>query len=119
VAADRRLLVGERAALGGQVLVAGDPAATRLALPGARLDVLGAQPYDRTVTVLSDGLDAGALPAARWSGVVVVDPPAGTADRMVDAARSACRPGGTVVVIEPAATGRLRRARRLRRYPAR
>lgn len=113
VATDRRLLLAERRALGDHVLVIGDPVAVHQALPDARIDLLGTQPFDRRVTVLSDGLGAGALPFRRWSGIVLVDPPSGTASSLLEAASYGCRSGGMVVVL----TGPRRRdARRVTRY---
>ena len=51
VAADRRLLGAERASLGTDVAVLGESLAVRQALPDVRLDVIGTDPFDLSVTV--------------------------------------------------------------------
>lgn len=115
VATDRRLIRAQCAALGNHVLVIGDPLAVDQALPATSVDVLGTQPYERRVTVLSDGLGAGSLPTRRWTGVIVLDPPADRLMTLLDAAIPACRVGGSVIVI----AGRPPRPRTLTTYPVR
>src|SRR5829696_273005 len=97
VAADRRLLAAERASLGDEVAVLGASLAVRQALPDVRLDIIGTVPFDRTVTVLSDGLGPGSLPVDRWSSLVLVDPPVDLQSRLLEAAAIACRAGGVVL----------------------
>jgi hypothetical protein len=99
VAADRRLLAAERAFLGCDVAVLGASLAVRQALPDVRLDVIGTDPFDSSVTVLSDGLGPGALPVRRWSSLVLVDPPVDQRSRLLHAAATACRPDGVVVTL--------------------
>jgi hypothetical protein len=64
-----------------------------------RLDHVGHNPFDHSVSVLSEGHGVGSIPPDRWSGVVVIDPPAQHAEDVVEAARSACTPGGWVCVL--------------------
>jgi hypothetical protein len=47
----------------------------RQALPRARIDLFGANLFDRAVTVPGDGLGVGALPAERWSAVIITGTP--------------------------------------------
>ncbi len=67
----------------------------RQALPWAVLDVVGTNPRDPRVTVVSEAGGAGSLPR-RWDCVIVTeaDPPP---DRL-SAAAQACCPGGVVAV---------------------
>jgi len=99
VAADRRLLAAERALLGRDVAVLGASLAVRQALPDVRLDVIGTDPFDPSVTVLSDGLGPGSLPIGRWSSLVLVDPPVGQRSLLLDAAATACRVDGVVAIL--------------------
>lgn len=89
----------------GRPLVVGPPHVVRQALPGTALDVVGTNPDDPSVTVVSRAEGAASLPR-RWHCVVVTDTDP-THDRLV-AAGGACLPGGVVVVVgrppgEPAA----------------
>jgi hypothetical protein len=90
----RRLVA---AALGDpqRVLVIGPPGAVRQALPDARLDVVGTDPHDAAVTVVSEAMGEGSLPR-RWDCVVVTE--AEPRDDRLIAAADACRPGGLVAV---------------------
>lgn len=100
VARDRRLL--RRALSGapaGRVLVVGPGLAARQALPQASVDVAGTVPHMAEVTVCSAATGARSLPADRWDTVIVSDPGADLPGRMA-AVRSACRPGGRVLVID-------------------
>ena len=99
VAADRRLLAAERPFLGRDVAVLGPSLAVRQALPDVRLDVIGTDPFDLTVTVLSDGLGPGSLPVGRWSSLVLVDPPVDQRSLLLDAAATACRVDGVVAIL--------------------
>jgi hypothetical protein len=99
VAADRRLLAAERALLGRDVAVLGASLAVRQSLPDVRLDVIGTDPFDPSVTVLSDGLGPGSLPVGRWSSLVLVDPPVDQRSLLLDAAATACRVDGVVVIL--------------------
>jgi hypothetical protein len=111
VAAERRALRSAHGELGGQILVVGDPLVVRQALPQARVDVLGTNPFDRGITVLSDGRGAGALPAGRWSAVIGTGPRPDPA--VLASAAAACRAGGAVFVLDPRGRGRASRLRRL------
>lgn len=89
----------------GRALVIGPPHVVRQALSAASLDVVGTNPDDPSITVVSEARGATSLPR-RWDCVVVTetDPPPGR----LAAATGACLPGGVVVVIgrpseEPAA----------------
>jgi hypothetical protein len=93
------LLAAERASLGSDVAVLGASLAVRQALPGVRLDVIGTDPFDPSVTVLSDGLAPGSLPVRRWSSLVLVDPPLDELSTLLDAAATACRVDGVVVIL--------------------
>lgn len=99
VARDRRLL---RRALGhrtpGRVLVVGPGLAVRQVLPGLHVDVAGPLPH-LEVTVCSSVDAPGSLPPARWDTVVVTDPGRDLAGRLA-AVRTACRPGGRVLVLD-------------------
>ena len=79
-----------------RVLVIGPTHAVRQALPDAALDVVGTNPDDTTVTVVSAALGRGSLPR-RWDCVVVTekDPPR---DRL-ESATDACLTNGVVVVV--------------------
>ncbi len=91
----RRLVrreLGDRA----HALVIGPTAAVRQALRGAVLDVVGTSPYDPQVTVVSRALGAGSLPR-RWDCVVVTEPE--PPPERLEAATSACLPGGVVAVL--------------------
>ena len=123
VAADRRLLGSERAALGADVAVLGESIAVRQALPDVRLDVIGNDPFDRSVTVLSDGVGPGSLPVGRWSSLVLVDPPADQRSTLLDAAATACRVAGVVVILTDRGDAewpadRIRGRRQLAKLPA-
>ena len=93
--ADLRRLLG--CALAGQdrVLVIGPTGAVRQALTTASLDVVGTNPHQRDVTVVSAADGEGSLPR-RWHCVVVtdVDPLPGR----LRAAVGAVLPGGVLVV---------------------
>ena len=99
IAADRRLLGAERASLGADVAVLGESLAVRQALPDVRLDLIGNDPFDSSVTVLSDCLGPGSLPVGRWSSLVLVDPPRDQRSTLLDAAATACRVDGVVVIL--------------------
>jgi hypothetical protein len=94
-ATTRRLL---RTVLHGQrhALVIGPPHAVRQALPAARLDVVGTNPDDPSITVVSEALGRSSLPR-RWDCVIVteIDP---SQERLV-AATEACLPDGRVVIL--------------------
>jgi hypothetical protein len=79
-----------------RALVVGPAHVVRQALPDAALDVVGTNPNDREVTVISEARNSGSLPR-RWDCVVVTEatPPR---ERIV-AATEACLPGGIVVVL--------------------
>jgi hypothetical protein len=78
----------------------------RQAVPGALLDVVGTDPRDRTVTVVSQALRPGSLPQ-RWEAVVVTEP-APSPGRLAAVAQ-ACLPGGVVAVVDwPFRSGLLR-----------
>jgi hypothetical protein len=98
-ASDRRLLKQERASLGDHIAVVGSPLATLQAVTHAQIDIVGSNPFDRRVTVLSDALGAGSLPTNRWQAVIFVDPPLEARSSMLEAASSACRKDGAVVVL--------------------
>jgi hypothetical protein len=89
-----REALGERR----RALVIGPVGVVRQALPWAVLDVVGTNPRDPRVTVVSEAGGAGSLPR-RWDCVIVTeaDPPP---DRL-SAAALACRPGGVVAVAGP------------------
>jgi hypothetical protein len=78
-----------------RVLVIGPPGAVRQALPNAQLDVVGTDPHDAAVTVVSEAMGAGSLPR-RWDCVVVTE--AAPPDARLVAAAHACRPGGLIAV---------------------
>jgi hypothetical protein len=99
VASDRRLLKDERASLGDQIAVVGASLPTIQAVTDAQIDIVSANPFDRRVTVLSDALGAGSLPANRWSAVILVDPPPHVRVSILEAASAACLNGGAVVVL--------------------
>ena len=99
VASDRRLLKDERASLGDQIAVVGSSLPTTQAVTDAQIDIVSANPFDRRVTVLSDALGAGSLPANRWSAVILVDPPPHVRVSILEAASVACLKGGAVVVL--------------------
>ena len=99
VASDRRLLKDERASLGDQIAVVGSSLPTIQAVTDAQIDIVSANPFDRRVTVLSDALGAGSLPANRWSAVILVDPPPQVRVSILEAASVACLKGGAVVVL--------------------
>jgi hypothetical protein len=82
-----------------RVLVIGPPHMVRQALPHAALHVVGTNPSDIGVTVVSEALGRGSLPR-RWDCVVVTedDPPR---DRLVSAT-DACLTNGVVVVVATA-----------------
>ena len=123
VATDRRLLGAERASLGTDVAVLGESLAVRQALPDVRLDVIGTDPFDLSVTVLSDGLGPGSLPVGRWSSLVLVDPPVDQRSTLLDAAATACQVDGVVVVLVDRGdvewpADRIRGGRQLAKIPA-
>ena len=86
-----------------RALVVGPRQVVRQALARATLDVVGSNPDDVDVTVVSEAIGAGSLPR-RWDCVIVTERAPGW-DRLV-AAAGACRPGGLLVVL-----GRPRRGR--------
>jgi hypothetical protein len=79
-----------------RVLVVGPVAAVRQALPGVPLDIVGVDPHDPAINVVSDGEEEGSLPR-RWSCIVVTDP-APTAGRLL-AAAGAALPGGVLALV--------------------
>jgi hypothetical protein len=91
----RRLI---RRALGAQdrALVLGPPGAVRQALPSARLDVVGTDPRNGDVTVVSDAVGEGTLPR-RWDCVVLIE--GHPSPERVLAAAGACLPGGLIAVL--------------------
>lgn len=101
-ARSRRLL---RASLPDDVraLVVGPRHVVRQALSRATLDVVGQDPGDLDVTVVSEAFGAGSLPR-RWDCVIVTER-APRWDRLV-AAVGACRPGGLLVVLGHPRRGR-------------
>jgi hypothetical protein len=97
-AAARRLL--RRALQGrGHVLVVGPVTAVRQALPDARLDVVGTNSQDLSITVVSRALNEGSLPP-RWDCVVVTD--VDVQPERLTAAAGATLPGGLVTVLTSA-----------------
>jgi glycosyltransferase involved in cell wall biosynthesis len=91
----RRLL---RAGLGdpAHVLVLGHPGPVRQVWPEARLDVVGGDPTQAAVTVVSEARGPGSLPR-RWNCVVLTDRSL-EADR-VSAAVDACQAQGIVAMV--------------------
>lgn len=91
----RRLI---RRALSAQdhALVIGPPGAVHQALPTVRLDVVGTDPTNRDVTVVSEALGEASLPR-RWNCVVLIDK-APSPERLL-AAAGACLPGGLIAVV--------------------
>lgn len=81
----------------GPVLVLGSAVAVRHALPNAPVDVVGTNPHDEMVTVVSEGMGADSLPR-RWTWVFVTENPS---EQRLEAAVSACRADGVVVVVAP------------------
>lgn len=79
-----------------RALVIGPPHVVRQALPRAVLDVVGSNPNDVNITVVSEALGAASLPR-RWDCVIVTER-AASWDRLV-AAAGACRRGGVLVVL--------------------
>ncbi len=94
--ADRRHLL--RRVLAGQprALVIGPPGAARQALPETTLDVVGTDPDDMTVSVVSEARGERSLPE-RWDCVIVMEEEP-SAD-VLRAAVSACKPGGMIAVV--------------------
>lgn len=95
VAQVRRLL---RKSLQGtpRALVIGTPEVVRRALPAIRLDVVGTDPDRTDIDVVSEADGPGSLPR-RWQCVVVTE--VGPPPERLEAAASACMPGGVVAVL--------------------
>ena len=78
-----------------QALVIGPTAAARQGLPSTQLDVVGTNPRDPEVTVVSEAMGEDSLPR-HWRCVIVTDT-AAPPERLA-AAVSACQPAGVVVL---------------------
>src|SRR5215218_1135960 len=98
-ATDCRLLADHSAKLGEYVAVVGDPLAVRKALKNVHLDIISSNPFDRTVTVLSNTIGPKSLPVARWSAVVLMDPHPLRLKALIEAASPACQVDGVVVIL--------------------
>ena len=85
-------------ALAGQrrALVIGPAHAVRRALPQIRVDVVGTDPLDPQISIVSEADGEASLPR-RWDCVVVTDIDASVS--RLRAAVGACLPGGTVAVV--------------------
>lgn len=100
--AQLRRLLRERLGEPTCALVIGPVPAVRQAFPHALLDVVGTDPHDPLVTVVSEAIGPGSLPQ-RWDCVVVTDPV--PRHERVLAATAACRPGGVVAIARPQSSG--------------
>ena len=93
---DVQHLLSTAAVRAPRVLVIGPARAVRRALPHTLLDVVGTDPQDQEVTVVSEADDEHALPR-RWDCVVVTD--VGAPGPRLRAGLGACLPGGSLVVL--------------------
>ena len=98
-----RRLLSESLAHRPRALVVGPPHVVRQALPDAILDLVGTNPDDAGITVVSEALGPGSLP--RRGDCVIVTDRAPRWERLA-AAAAACRSGGVLVVLGASEQGR-------------